>query len=115
MSNVNEPEGALKLASALVRDQIRTGNLMRGQMQQMAELLGRTVVLAEMLDENGNGEVVMIDPEDSTNSITVAEQLEGLRGTLLSFREMDAALDEQLGGAQMLYDRFLEKYTKDEG
>lgn len=111
MTSVNEPEGALKLAASLVGDLIRAEGQVRTQMQQMADLLGQTVALVEMLDENGNGEVVMTTPD---GPVSVADHVESLRTTLLSMREVDAALDEQLGGAQMLYDRFLKRYAKEE-
>lgn len=110
MSNVNEPEGALKLASTLVRDLIGVEDQARSQMQDMAALLGMTVALVELLDETGDGEVVMTGPD---GPVSVADHVESLRTTLLSLREMDAAVDEVLGNARMLYDRFLEKYTKD--
>jgi uncharacterized protein YcbX len=111
MSSVNEPEGALKLAASMVGDLIRVENQTRTQMQQMADLLGRTVALVELMDETGNEEVVMAAPD---GPVSVADHVESLRTTLLSMREMDAALDEQLGGAQMLYDRFLKRYAKED-
>jgi hypothetical protein len=113
MSNVNEPEGALKMASAMVGDQIHIGRTLQKQMADMGEMLGRTVVLAEMLDEQGNGEVVLKDVGNGSE-MSVSEHLEQVRGMLLSVREMDTAIDEHLGSAQMLYDRFLEKYTKED-
>lgn len=112
MSSVNEPEGALKLAASMVGDLIRVENQTRTQMQQMAELLGRTVALVELLNESGNGDgdVVLVT---SDGSVSVAEHVESLRGTILSIHEMDEALDEQIGGAQMLYDRFLKRWAKE--
>jgi hypothetical protein len=113
MSNVNEPEGALELAATMVRDQVHMGRTMQTQMGQMAEVLGRMVALAEMLDEAGNGEVVLVDPADSSTT-PVAEELEGIRSLLLTHRELDASIGEQLEAAQMMYDRFLERYVKGE-
>jgi hypothetical protein len=111
MSNVNEPEGALKMAAAMVGDQIHVGRTLQKQMADMGEMLGRTVVLAEMLDEQGNGEVVLKDVGNGSET-SVSEHLDLVRDMLLSLHEMNTAIDEQLGGAQMLYERFLEKYTE---
>lgn len=113
MSNVNEPEGALKMASAMVGDQIHVGRTLQKQMADMGEMLGRTVVLAEMLDEQGNGEVVLKDVGNGSET-SVSDHLDLVRDMLLSLHEMNTAIDEQLGGAQMLYERFLEKYTKED-
>lgn len=112
MSNINEPEGALKLAVGLLADMIRSSKMQRQRAQQVAELLGRTVALAEMLEQHGNGEVVLTD-SDGSNPISVDDHLHNIRSSLLVQHEVDAALVEQIDNAQMLYEGFLKRYQED--
>lgn len=110
MSNVNEPEGALKLAATMLRDQIRTGEMVRGMLSELSALFGITIALADLLNEHGNGDGEVVLSEGDA-SLTVAEHLANLRQMLVTHRELDETLAEQLSSAQMLYDRFLERYA----
>jgi hypothetical protein len=115
VTSVNEPEGALKLAANMIEDLINGGNILRTHMQQMAELLGRTVALADMLDEAVNEDTVVMIEADGSNPMSVADYIAHLRQTLLSRQEIDAAFEDQLGTAQMLYEQFLKRYRDEEG
>jgi hypothetical protein len=114
VSNVNEPEEALKLAASMVKDLIRSNELMRAGMMQQAEVQGRTIALVDMLlGQVEDGAVVLTDPTNGTET-SARDHVDDLRQMLLSQREVNEAVVEQLGGAQMLYDRFLARYTTTE-